>query len=194
MIQLVKNALIDSIALKTKMLESERELAKLEEIGTIIYNAIKNGSKLLLCGNGGSAADSQHIAAEFVGRFMCERQPLAAIALTTDTSILSAVANDYGYNHIFERQIKALGAKGDVLIALSTSGNSKNIELAIEAANRLGIETIGLLGKSGGECKKICNHSIVIESNYSARVQELHITIGHILCEMVETKVSSQND
>jgi D-sedoheptulose 7-phosphate isomerase len=135
--------------------------------------------------------DAQHIAAELVGRFVTEREGLPAIAMTTDTSILTAVSNDYGFDRVFERQTAALGTKGDILIGLSTSGNSPNVEHALQKAQSMGITTIGLLGRDGGRCKELCNYPLIIQHAESARIQEVHITIGHILCGIVDNKLFS---
>jgi D-sedoheptulose 7-phosphate isomerase len=151
-----------------------------------IANALKNGNKLMLCGNGGSAADSQHIAAEFTGRFIKDRPPLAAMALSTDSSALTCIANDYSFDEIFSRQVQGLGRAGDCLLAISTSGNSKNVIRAVEMARTLGIYTIGLLGRDGGRLKSLCDLSIVVESPTTARIQEAHIFIGHTICGAVE--------
>lgn len=153
----------------------------------LIIQAYKTGNKLLLCGNGGSAADAQHIAAELVGRFKKERKGLAAIALTTDTSIMTAVANDYWYDLLFARQIEALGKKGDVLIGISTSGNSVNIIRAAETAKFKGLKTIGFLGSGGGKLKDIVDISLVVPSSQSDRIQEIHILMGHIICSLIES-------
>jgi len=157
------------------------------EVGVLLQNCIKNGGKILLCGNGGSAADSQHIAAEIVGRFKKERKGLPAIALTTDTSILTSVGNDYGYDYIFARQVEALCRPEDVLIGITTSGNSANVVRAIEAANEIGATTIGLTGGTGGKLTALCKHNLVVPSNVTARIQEAHIFIGHCLCEILES-------
>jgi D-sedoheptulose 7-phosphate isomerase len=157
------------------------------EAGILLQNCIKNGGKILLCGNGGSAADSQHIAAEIVGRFKKERKGMPAIALTTDTSILTSVGNDYGYDYIFARQVEALCTPKDVLIGITTSGNSANVVRAIEAANEIGATTIGLTGGNGGKMTALCKHNIVVPSGVTARVQEAHIFIGHCLCEILES-------
>ncbi len=154
----------------------------------LIEKCLKNKNKILLCGNGGSAAQSQHIAAEFVGRFMMERKALPAIALTTDTSILTAVGNDYGSDAVFERQVEALGSKGDVLIAISTSGNSPNIIKALKKAKDIGVKTIGLSGKNGGKMKG-CDVDIIVPSEHTPNIQEAHITILHIICELVEKEL-----
>lgn len=144
------------------------------------------GGKILLMGNGGSAADSQHIAAEIVGRFKKERKGLPAIALSTDTSILTSVGNDYGYEHIFARQVEALCQPQDVVIGISTSGNSKNVVRAIQVANSLGATTVGLLGGTGGILSDLCDYSLVMPSDDTPRIQEAHILLGHCLCEILE--------
>lgn len=154
---------------------------------TSIGNGLKNGSKILLVGNGGSAADAQHIAAEFTGRFVKERLPLPAIALTTDTSALTAIGNDYGYDQVFARQVAALGNKGDILIAISTSGNSPSILNAASAARQKGMMTIGLTGKDGGLLGPACDIHINVPHQTTARIQEMHILIGHLFCEYVDS-------
>jgi D-sedoheptulose 7-phosphate isomerase len=151
--------------------------------------SLQKGGKLMLCGNGGSAADSQHLAAEFTGRFSKDRPPIAAVALSTDTSALTCIGNDYSFNDIFARQVLALGKAGDCLIAISTSGNSGNVLAAVAAAKSLGISTIGLLGRDGGKLKAQCDVSIVVPSQVTARIQEAHILIGHSLCGAVELKL-----
>ena len=151
--------------------------------------SLQKGGKLMLCGNGGSAADSQHLAAEFTGRFSKDRPPIAAVALSTDTSALTCIGNDYSFNDIFARQVQALGKAGDCLIAISTSGNSGNVLAAVAAAKSLGISTIGLLGRNGGKLKAQCDISIVVPSQVTARIQEAHILIGHSLCGAVELKL-----
>ncbi len=151
--------------------------------------SLQKGGKLMLCGNGGSAADSQHLAAEFTGRFIKDRPPIAAVALSTDTSALTCIGNDYSFNDIFSRQVQALGKAGDCLIAISTSGNSGNVLAAVAAAKSLGISTIGLLGRDGGKLKAQCDIAIVVPSQVTARIQEAHILIGHSLCGAVELKL-----
>jgi len=151
-----------------------------------VVNTIKSGNKIILCGNGGSAGDAQHISAEFIGRFKSEREALPAIALTTDTSALTAIANDYGYDRVFSRQLQALGREGDLLIAISTSGNSQNILEAIYLAKNMKIEVIALTGKDGGKMKNISDLTIVVPSEDTARIQEMHIMIGHIFCMEVD--------
>lgn len=148
--------------------------------------ALKAGNKVLFCGNGGSAADAQHLAAELIGRFQKERRSLASIALTTDTSILTAVANDYGYDEVFARQVEGLGRSGDVLIGISTSGNSANVVKAALKARDTGMHTIAFTGEGGGKLKDICDITFAVPSKVTARIQEMHIMVGHIICELVE--------
>jgi len=152
----------------------------------MVVEAFKAGNKILLFGNGGSAADAQHIAAEFVNRFLIERPPLPAIALTTDTSILTSISNDYGYADSFAKQVKALGKEGDVAIGISTSGSAANVLKAIKAAKEMGLKTVGLAGRDGGELAKVVDIALVVDSQIVPRIQEVHITIGHVLCEMVD--------
>lgn len=162
---------------------------KVQEAADEISSAFERGNKLLICGNGGSAADSQHFAAELVGRFEKEKQPLPAISLTTDTSILTAVANDYGYDDVFAKQVKAIGEKGDILFAISTSGNSPNVLKAVEFAREIGMKSVSLTGKDGGKIARISDIDINIPVFSTARVQEAHITVIHIICKIVEDKM-----
>ncbi|MCH8312620.1 MAG: D-sedoheptulose 7-phosphate isomerase [Nitrospinae bacterium] len=185
--QRVKNFLNASADLKYQVAETLSE--KILEAAQLIKESLANGGKLLLMGNGGSAADAQHIAAEMVGRFKKERAAIAAIALTVDTSILTALANDYGFDTIFSRQIEAIAKKGDVVLGFSTSGNSENVIRAFKLANEIGAVTIGLLGNEGGRAKDIVRLAIVVPSDDTARIQEVHITIGHIICEIVESEL-----
>jgi len=159
------------------------------QAGSLATHSLKQGGKLLFCGNGGSAADSQHLAAELTGRFIKDRRPLAAMALSTDTSALTCIGNDYSFDEIFARQVVGLGRKGDVLIGISTSGNSRNVIRAVEEAKKLGMVSIGLLGRDGGQLKSLCDHSIVVPSDVTARIQECHILIGHTLCGMIEQEL-----
>lgn len=159
----------------------------IERAGALIAEALGGGRKLLLCGNGGSAADSQHIAAELTGRFIQDRRPLAALALTTDTSALTCIANDYSFEDVFARQVSGLGVAGDCLLGISTSGNSRNVIQAVEAAHRIGMHVIGLLGRDGGALRARCDVALIVPSATTARIQEAHILIGHTLCGMVET-------
>ena len=161
----------------------------IHNIVNLIVDAFQNDNKLLLCGNGGSAADAQHIAAELSGRFMKDRKPLYAEALHVNSSYLTAVSNDYGFEKTYSRMIEASGKSGDVLLALSTSGNSANVILALKKANELGMTTIGLSGEDGGEMNGLCNTLLKIPSSSAARIQEAHILIGHIICELVEEKI-----
>jgi D-sedoheptulose 7-phosphate isomerase len=161
------------------------------EIAECMIACLRGGGKICFMGNGGSASDSQHLAAEFVGRFQMERGALPAIALTTDTSILTAVANDYGFETIFERQVEALVTERDVVVGFSTSGNSANVVRAIRKAHEVGAVTVGFTGGSGGELAKVCRHCLKVESNSAARIQEGHILAGHALCELVEEAVSA---
>ena len=169
----------ENIATQEKLLTME---SKIKGIAQVLINA----DTIYLAGNGGSAADCQHIATELMGRFQLERKGIKGISLTTDTSLLTAISNDYSFNYIFARQIEALGTKEDVLIVISTSGNSENLINAVEKAKEKGIKTVGLLGKSGGKLKKMCDYSIVIPSESTPRIQESHILISHILCELIE--------
>ena len=159
----------------------------ISDVGIAMQDCIRNGGKILIMGNGGSAADSQHIAAEIVGRFKKERKGLPAIALTTDTSIITSVCNDYGYHYIFARQVEALCRPEDLVIGITTSGNSANVVNAIEAANAIGATTIGMTGGTGGKLNDLCKYNIVIPSNVTARIQEAHIFVGHSLCEILES-------
>ncbi len=158
----------------------------LREVAKVIASSLSKGGKVLLCGNGGSAADAQHMAGELVGRFNMERDPLPAIALTTDTSILTAVANDYSFEEVFGRQVKALGKKGDVLVAFSTSGRSKNVLHALEVARDKGLITVGITGKGGGDMVHKCDYILCVPSESTPLIQEVHITIVHLLCQLVE--------
>ncbi len=158
----------------------------ISKAGYLIVSTLKAGNKILLFGNGGSAGDAQHIAAELTGRYKTERRGLPAIALTTDTSALTAIGNDYGFDRIFDRQVEALGHEGDLLIAISTSGNSVNVINAITYGKNAGMPSIGLSGKGGGKMKNHCDINIIIPSDDTARIQEMHILVGHILCGIVD--------
>jgi len=160
--------------------------ADLETASNLAVEVLKRGNKVLLCGNGGSAADAQHIAAELTGRYKTERRGLPGIALTTDTSALTAISNDYGYAKVFDRQVEALANKGDLLIGISTSGNSSNIISALECAKALGCHTIGFSGRDGGNMNQVCDINLVVPSNDTPRIQEMHILLGHTLCQIVD--------
>lgn len=182
----VKKQIEESIEVKKNILENENYINKIIEISNLIINAYKKGNKVMICGNGGSAADSQHIAAEFVSKFRKDRKALPAIAMNTNTSTLTSIGNDYEYNRIFERQVEAFGKEGDVLIGISTSGGSKNISRAFMQAKQIGMTSVALLGKDGGENKNYADISFIVPSNDTPRVQESHIMIGHIICDIVE--------
>ncbi|MDX2067876.1 MAG: D-sedoheptulose 7-phosphate isomerase [Haliscomenobacter sp.] len=164
-----------------------QQVAQIEGICELVAQRLKAGNKILFIGNGGSAADAQHLAAELSGRFRTERQALAGLALTTDTSALTAIGNDYGFEEIFSRQVTALGQSGDVLVAISTSGHSPNVLRAIETAKSLGIASIGLSGKDGGQLADKCDLCLVIPAQDTARIQEMHILVGHILCQYIDS-------
>jgi len=168
----------------------DSRLAEIEAAGSLIWDALKSGNKILLCGNGGSAADAQHIAAELVGRYEQQRRAFPAISLTTDTSALTAVSNDYGYEEVFARQVEALAVAGDVLIAISTSGKSLSVIKAADQARALGCRTIALTGCSGEPLTSHCDLAVVVPSDRTSRVQEAHITIGHLWCEIVDKVVA----
>jgi phosphoheptose isomerase len=179
--RIVRAALVDGSRVR-----SDLDVAAIARGAALLRDAVLAGKKVLLCGNGGSAADAQHIAAELVGRFVLERRPLAAIALTTDTSALTAIANDYGYEHVFSRQVEALGAPGDVLIAITTSGTSKNVVAAASSARRLGMKVLALTGGNGAAFVAACDGGVAVPSTVTARIQECHITVGHLWCEAID--------
>jgi D-sedoheptulose 7-phosphate isomerase len=183
--RIIEQRLADHLEVLQKLMDSDLP-EKLETCAKYVEKALAEGHKVLFCGNGGSAADSQHLAAEFVGRFQKERKGLPAIALTVDTSILTAVANDYGYDTVFARQVQALGEPGDVLVGISTSGNSKNVLLAIEEARAKGITCIGMTAEGGGKMAAACDICLAVPAKVTARAQEMHILMGHILCELVD--------
>lgn len=185
----IKNYIQASIDTKQKILNDEKMLENIKNIAEVIVEAYKNGKKVLTAGNGGSAGDAQHIAGELVSKFFFDRPALNAISLTTDTSILTAIGNDYGYEYSFARQIQANANKGDVFIAISTSGNSKNIVKAIEAAKLQNVTTIGLVGEKECTMDSICDHIIKVPSCCTPTIQESHIMIGHIICAIVEEKL-----
>jgi D-sedoheptulose 7-phosphate isomerase len=165
------------------------KIDNIEESAKALVKALQEGNRILICGNGGSAADSQHFAAELIGRFEKERESLPAIALTTDTSILTAVGNDYGYDFVFEKQVKGLGRRGDVLIGISTSGNSSNVIRAVEAAKNKDMLSIGMLGKDGGQLRDLVDMPIVVPHNVTARIQEVHIFILHFWAAVIEREL-----
>jgi D-sedoheptulose 7-phosphate isomerase len=187
-IQAIQKAFAVSIAAKRTFLRQHART--LAAVADLLAERFRDGSKVLLFGNGGSAADAQHLAAEFVNRFVIERPPLPAIALTTDTSALTSIANDYGYNDVFAKQVRALGRRGDVAIAISTSGTSKSVVRAVAACAKLGIHTVGMTGRDGGLLKDRVDHLLnVAATNETARIQETHILAGHVLCQLVDEKL-----
>ncbi len=175
-----------SIDTKQKVVNDKELLKTIEAVTSLIITAFKNGNKVLFCGNGGSAADAQHLSAEFSGRFYQDRKPLPSEALHCNTSYLTAVANDYGYDKVYSRVVEGVGHSGDVLVGLSTSGNSQNITNALQTAKELGMITVGFTGEGGGKMKDLCDHLINVPSNDTPRIQEVHITVGHIICQLVE--------
>ncbi len=186
--ELIINSFKESANIKLSFLQDNLE--KIKEVGLIISKALSENNKVLLFGNGGSAADSQHIAAEIVGRYKKERKGLPAIALTTDTSILTAVGNDYGFERIFERQVEALCNPGDIVIGISTSGNSPNVIKGILKAKELGATTIGFTGQGGGKMRDIVHYIFMVPSTNTPRIQECHITLGHVLCEIIDVSLN----
>ena len=182
----IKEALEQSIHVKKLILEDEKLISEISKAAETCLQAFRKGNKVLFCGNGGSAADAQHLAAELSGRFYFDRDPLPAEALHVNTSFVTAVANDYSFSEVFARMVEGTGNAGDVLVALSTSGNSKNIIRALETAMNKGMVTIGLTGSTGGQMVKHCDVIIRVPSTDTPRIQEAHITIGHIICELIE--------
>ena len=185
----IKEAIQQSIDVKHKILSDNQLIELIEKVTDICVTSLQNGGKILFCGNGGSAADAQHLAAELSGRFYFDREPLNAEALHVNTSFLTAVANDYSYDEVFSRSVQAKGKKGDILIGFSTSGNSQNIINAFKTAKELGMTTIGLTGESGGELKGLADYLFNVPSSDTPRIQESHILIGHIICELIENKI-----
>jgi len=172
--------------LKTAQATLEYIAGPLEIAANLCIDCLQNGGKILIFGNGGSAADAQHIAAEMVGRYKVERKGLPAIALTTDTSALTSIGNDYGYNHVFDRQVEALANKGDVVIGISTGGSSSNVISALKLAKDIGCKTIGFSGRDGGEMNALCDVNLVIPAEDTPRIQEMHIVIGHTICHLID--------
>jgi D-sedoheptulose 7-phosphate isomerase len=185
----ITQALRDSAALKVAVAKTQGPI--IQAMLKCMWESLQHGGKLLWCGNGGSAADAQHLATECMVRLEAERVPLPAIALTTDTSLLTAAGNDHGFETIFARQVAGIGRPGDVLLAISTSGNSPNVVQAVEEAHRCGLHTLGFLGKDGGRLKDMVHIALVVPSSNTQRIQEVHITVGHILCGALERRVLS---
>ena len=186
----IKDILLESIQVKEEILRNQ--IDQIVEIAQLMIDCLKKDGKVIVFGNGGSASDSQHIAAELVGRFKKDRSALAGIALTTNTSILTSLANDYGYDVVFSRQIEALGKKNDVVWGISTSGKAKNVALGIKQAKKMGIKTVALSGGDGGDIVKLADVSLVVPSKITARIQEAHITIAHIICEIIEQELCQE--
>jgi D-sedoheptulose 7-phosphate isomerase len=186
----IKDILLESIQVKEEILRNQIE--SINQIAELMIDCLKKDGKVIVFGNGGSASDSQHIAAELVGRFKKDRSALAGIALTTNTSILTSIANDYGYEFVFSRQVEALGKKNDVVLGISTSGKAKNVALGIKQAKKMGIKTVIFSGGDGGDIVKLADVSLVVPSKITARIQEAHITIAHIICEMIEQQLCQE--
>ncbi|HRW76189.1 MAG: D-sedoheptulose 7-phosphate isomerase [Saprospiraceae bacterium] len=187
----IHSILQESIRVKQSILDDPAWQVKLADAAEAWIDALKGGGKVLFCGNGGSAADAQHLAAELSGRFYVDRDPLPAEALHVNTSYLTAVANDYSYDEVYARMVKGMGRKGDVLVAISTSGNSSNILRAIEEARIRGMVVIGMTGDTGGKMAAVCDHLLNVPSSDTPRIQEVHILLGHILCELTEARLFS---
>jgi D-sedoheptulose 7-phosphate isomerase len=185
----IKQSVQDSIVVKQKLLENQPLMNKIAEVTQLIIKAYQNGNKLLIAGNGGSAADAQHMAAEFVSRFYFDRPALPAIALTVDTSALTAIGNDYGFEKVFLRQVQAHGQRGDIYFAISTSGNSRNIVESLKCCKDLGITSVGLVSEKPCEMDGLCDYILKVDSTITPRIQETHILIEHIICEIVESKL-----
>jgi D-sedoheptulose 7-phosphate isomerase len=189
---LVAARLKDSLAVKQALLLDEKSLKLVAEVARVMTDAMRRGGKVFFFGNGGSAADAQHLAAELAGRYLRERPGLPGLALTTNISCLTAIGNDYGYDLVFARQLQAMGSAGDIAIAISTSGNSTSVLLAAEAARVKRLVTVGLTGASGGKLKPLVDYCVRVPSEHPARIQEVHILIGHILCEIVEEELFNE--
>ena len=187
--QVIKDIIKASIDVKQSILTDEQLVGTIGEVTVLVAKAFANGNKVLFCGNGGSAADAQHLAAEFSGRFYTDRDPLPSEALHCNSSYMTAVANDYGYDVVYSRIVKGTGKPGDVLVSLSTSGNSVNIIKAMEQAKELGMINVGLTGETGGKMKALCDKLINVPSKDTPRIQESHIMIGHIICQLVEQEL-----
>lgn len=188
----IKQNIQKSMECKEQLLQDEEVIKNIEQVCKKMIECYQNGHRVYICGNGGSAADAQHFAAELVGRYLLERKALPAQAFTTDTSILTAVGNDYGYDEVFRRQVEAMVEEGDMVIGITTSGNSNNILYALEEAKKLGAVTVGLLGKTGGQCKEACDYPIIVKWDRTPNIQECHIMIIHIICEIVERKLNEE--
>jgi len=187
--QYIYHQIADSAATKQSILENEPLLDLLVEVAQKCVEVYKNGKKILIAGNGGSAADAQHFAAELVGRYGFDRPSLPSLALTTDTSALTAIGNDYGYDYVFSRQLEGLGVEGDLFIGISTSGNSQNVLNAFESAKARGITTVALVGRDGGKMGQMADYAIIIPSDKTPRIQESHLLVEHIICDIIEKEI-----
>ena len=185
----IETAFQESAQVKLQFIQNEENVGKIMEVAKRIIAAYRKGHKVLLFGNGGSACDASHLAAELVNRYKKDREGLPAIALATDMAVVTSISNDYDYTDLFSRQIKAIGHKGDIAIAISTSGNSPNVLKAVQGAKEKGLITIGFAGKDGGKLAGLVDYSFIIPSNNTARIQEAHITLGHLLCELIEDEM-----
>ena len=188
----IRQIIRESVDVKNKVIHDTAILETIDDVATGMVTALKNGNRIYFCGNGGSAADAQHLAAEFSGRFYLDREALPAEALHCNTSYITAVGNDYGYDLVYARLIKGIGLEGDFLVGLSTSGNSENIIKAFEVAREKGIITVGFTGETGGKLKDLCDHLINVPSKNTPRIQESHIMLGHIICQLVEEQYFSK--
>jgi len=185
----IKDQIVASVTTKTRILEDEALLNTIEQVAKACVDVYKNSKKTLLAGNGGSAADAQHIAAELVGRYGFDRPSIPSLALTTDTSNLTAIGNDYGYDKVFSRQLEGMAQEGDLFIGISTSGNSQNVINAFESAKAKGVTTVAMVGRDGGTMAKMADFAIIVPSNDTPRIQESHILIGHIICDVIEKEM-----
>ncbi len=186
----IKSEFVSHLETIQKVIETMQD--DLEKASLMAVETLKNGNKILLCGNGGSAADAQHIAAELTGRYKTERRGLPAIALTTDTSALTAIGNDYGYDRVFDRQVESLAVKGDLVIGISTSGNSTNVINAFKIAKEFGCKTLGLSGRDGGAMNEWCDLNVVVPSNNTPRIQEMHILFAHTICQIIDNEFTEK--
>jgi len=184
----IKNEFLSHLDTTKKVIETMEN--KLLEASILVIETLRSGNKVLLCGNGGSAADAQHIAAELTGRYKTERRGLPGLALTTDTSALTAIGNDYGYDRIFDRQVESLANKGDLIVGISTSGNSANVVNALKLGRELGCKTLGFSGRDGGVMNGMCDINLIVPSNNTPRIQEMHILFGHTICQIIDSELS----
>lgn len=194
MIELIKERVKDSIEIKNNILKNEELLKKIQLSSELIIETIKKGNKVIFCGNGGSAADAQHLAAELMGKFYINRKPMQALSLTVNTSVLTAIGNDFGYEEVFVRQLEGISKEGDVIVGISTSGNSENIVKAFEYAKNNNLKIIAFTGENGGKMRRYSDILINVPSKDTPRIQESHITIGHIICEIVEKELFGEKE